>query len=153
MKSSTALRCDTSLLRVLSWGLSLDGTSWEVEPAQHLAHSSVLTSTGCQPAIASHYVSIPTINTNTMAIHTINTTNIMVIETINTTTTMDIFTATTILVIIARLQDTHPIHLYSILKVQCPQLDLFTVIQVEISDECVFPGFESKQANYKLQAT
>ena len=122
--------------------------------SQHLAHSSVLTSTGCQPAIASHYVSIPTINTNTMVI---NTTNIMVIETINTTTTMDIFTATTILVIIARLQDTHPIHLYStqqgILKVQCPRLDLFTVIQVEISDKCVFPGFESKQVNYKLQAT
>ena len=134
--------------------MGLDGTSWELEPAQHLAHSSVLTSTGCQPAIASHYVSIPTINTNTMVI---NTTNIMVIETINTTTTMDIFTATTILVIIARLQDTHPIHLYStqqgILKVQCPRLDLFTVIQVEISDKCVFPGFESKQVNYKLQAT
>ena len=77
----------------------------------------------------------------------------MVIETINTTSTMDIFTATTILVIIARLQDTHPIHLYSILKVQCPQLDWFTVIQEEISDECIFPGLESKQVNFKLQAT
>ena len=65
---------------VMSWGgwaLGLVGGN-QLE----LAHSSVLTSTGCQPAIAPHYVSIPTINTTIVVILTTNTTT-MVITTIN----------------------------------------------------------------------